>query len=87
MVAFTYTLTSNPGNLFNIAGNTLRVNNSAIVAGNYPVTVRADDGFGTIIFQNLVLTATGLVSPPLSPSLRFDQPFNSQYIGTLLGSV
>lgn len=79
---FTYTLTSNPGNLFNIAGTQLRVNNSTIAAGNYPVTVRADDGFGTIIFQDLVLVATA----PLTPMFRFNQAPNSQYGGGLLGS-
>lgn len=80
---FTYTLTSNPGNLFNILGAQIRVNNSTIAVGNYPVTVRADDGFGTIIFQNLVLVA----SPPLIPMLKFNLAPNSQYIGTIIGSV
>jgi hypothetical protein len=82
-VPFTYTLTSNPGNLFNISGTQIRVNNSSIAVGSYPVTVRADDGFGTIIFQNLVLVAT----PSVSPMLRFNLATNSQYIGTLIGSV
>lgn len=82
-MAFTYTFTSNPGNLFNIAGAQIRVNNSSIAAGSYPVTVRADDGFGTIIFQNLVLVA----GPELIPMLRFNFAPNSQYVGTLIGGV
>jgi hypothetical protein len=82
-VPFTYTLTSNPGNLFNISGTQLRVNSSTIAIGSYPVTVRADDGFGTIIFQNLVLVAT----PPLTPMLRFNLAPNSQYVGTMIGGL
>jgi hypothetical protein len=82
-MAFTYTFTSNPGNLFNIVGSQIRVNNSSIAVGNYPVTVRADDGFGTIIFQNLVLVATA----SLTPMLQFNLAPNSQYVGTLMGSV
>jgi hypothetical protein len=69
--------------LFNISGTQIRVNNSSIAVGSYPVTVRADDGFGTIIFQNLVLVATAA----LTPMLRFNLPTNSQYIGTMTGSV
>ena len=80
---FTYTLTSNPGSLFNILGDQVRVNNGSIVSGNYPITVRADDGFGTIIFQNLVLVA----GDPLTPMLDFSLAPNSQYGGTLIGSV
>ena len=86
-MAYTYTFTSNPGNLFNISGNTIRVNNSTIVAGNYPVTVRANDGAGSIVDQNLLLIASAVVSPPLSPALKFDTPPNSQYVGTTLGGV
>lgn len=81
---FTYTFTSNPGNLFNISGSNIIVNNSSIEAGSYPVTVRADDGFGTVIFQNLRLIATGGTVPP---SLNFSLAQNSQYITTIIGSV
>jgi len=85
-MAYTYTFTSNPGNLFNISGNTIRVNNSTIAAGSYPVTVRANDGAGSIIDQVLILIATGIVPPP-APALKFDAPSNSQYVGTVLGGV
>lgn len=80
---FTYTLTSNPGNLFNISGNQLRVNSSSIAPGSYPVTVRADDGLGNIIFQSMMLTATGSGAP----AFNFTVTQNSQYVGTLLGGL
>lgn len=85
-MAYTYTFTSNPGNLFSISGNTILVNNSLIAAGNYPVTVRANDGLGSIVDQNFTLIAIAVI-PPVTSALKFNVTSNSQYVGTLLGGI
>jgi hypothetical protein len=48
--SYTYTLTSNPGALFNISGSSLRVN-AALTVGLKPITVQANNGAGGIINQ------------------------------------
>ncbi len=55
---YTYSLTSNPGTLFNISTTSLRVTSTTIAAGSYPVTIRADNGAGSIIDKVFLLTAT-----------------------------
>ena len=55
---YTYSLTSNPGTLFNISGASLRVTSTTIAAGSYPVTIRADNGAGSVIDRVFLLTAT-----------------------------
>ena len=55
---YTYSLTSNPGTLFNISGSSLRVTSTTIAAGSYPVTIRANNGAGSIIDKAFLLTAT-----------------------------
>ena len=55
---YTYTFTSNPGTLFNISGALLRVTSTTIVAGSYPVTIRADNGAGSVVTRAFLLTAT-----------------------------
>ena len=85
---FTYTITSPTGQNvpFNILGNQLRVNDSSLAPGDYPITVRADDGLGTIIFQTMTITCVAAAPP--APSLRYNQAQNSQYSsGTLTASI
>jgi len=55
--SYTYSLTSNPGILFNISTASLRVNNGTIAAGPYPVTVKADNGAGSVVTRAILLTA------------------------------
>lgn len=56
--SYTFTLTSNPGTLFNISGSSLRVTSTTIAAGSYPVTIQADNGAGSVISKAFLLTAT-----------------------------
>jgi hypothetical protein len=42
---YTFSLTSNPGGLFSIAGNQLKVA-ASLSAGTDPITIRADNGAG-----------------------------------------
>jgi hypothetical protein len=55
---YTYSLTSNPGVLFNISGSSLRVTSITIAAGSYPVTIQANNGAGSIVNRAFLLTAT-----------------------------
>ncbi len=55
---YTYSFQSNPGTLFNISGSSLRVTSTTIAAGSYPVTIRADNGAGSVIDRVFLLTAT-----------------------------
>lgn len=57
--AYTFTLTSNPGALFSITGNQLKVA-AALSDGNAPITVKADNGAGSVISQPLAI----IVVPP-----------------------
>ncbi len=63
---YTYSFQSNPGTLFNISGSSLRVTSTTIAAGSYPVTIRADNGAGSVIDKVFMLTATASSSPLLS---------------------
>jgi hypothetical protein len=58
--SYTYSLTSNPGTLFNISGSDLRVTSTTIAAGSYPVTIEADNGVDTPISRAFLLTATAV---------------------------
>jgi len=58
---YTYSFQSNPGTLFNISGSDLRVTSTTIAAGSYPVTIRADNGAGSVIDKAFLLTATAVV--------------------------
>lgn len=83
----TYTLTKNPGNLFRLSGSWILVNTTSLALGkSYPVTVKIDNGLGTVTLKNLVLAA-GAVSSSLKPTLQFNRQPNSQYIGTAIGGV
>lgn len=59
--SYTYTFQSNPGTLFNISTASLRVTSTTIAAGSYPVTIRADNGAGSVIDKVFLLTATAVV--------------------------
>ena len=56
--SYTFTLTSNPGTLFNISTTSLRVTSTTIAAGSYPVTIQADNGAGSVVTKAFLLTAT-----------------------------
>lgn len=73
---YTYSLTSNPGTLFNISTTSLRVTSTTIAAGSYPVTILADNGAGSTVSRAFLLTA----SSSFSPSLDFSDSRNSQYL-------
>ncbi len=77
---YTYSFQSNPGTLFNISGSSLRVTSTTIAAGSYPVTIRADNGAGSVIDKVFLLTATAVGG---SAALQFNFASNSQYIALL----
>ena len=58
--AYTFSLTSNPGSLFSITTNQLKVANASISAGSYPITIKADNGAGSVVTRSFLLTATGV---------------------------
>ena len=58
---YTYSLTSNPGNLFNISGSSLRVN-ATLTAGSDPITVQADNGAGSVITQAFTIVVSAASS-------------------------
>lgn len=60
--SYTFSLTSNPGSLFSITTNQLKVANATITAGSYPVTIKADNGAGSVVTRSFLLTATGTSS-------------------------
>lgn len=76
---YSYSLTSNPGTLFNISGSNLRVTSTTIAAGSYPVTILADNGAGSTVSRAFLLTATNASSP----AFKFNVAANSQYIPLL----
>lgn len=65
--SYTFTLTSNPGTLFNISGSSLRVTSTTIAAGSYPVTIQADNGAGSVVSKSFLLTATAVSGASGSP--------------------
>ena len=73
--AYTFTLTSNPGGLFSIVGNQLRVA-AALTAGSDPITVHADNGAGSIFDRPFIITVTS----SFIPSLDFSDARDSQYL-------
>jgi hypothetical protein len=70
--AYTYTLTSNPGSLFQIVGSQLEVLSATIAAGSYPVTIQATGGIPTPVTTSFVLFAaiapTNATAPVVSGS-------------------
>jgi hypothetical protein len=59
---YTYTFTSNPGSLFSITGNSLKVA-AALTAGSDAITIHADNGAGSVLNQPLLITVTGAYVP------------------------
>jgi len=58
--SYTFSLTSNPGSLFSITTNQLKVANASIAAGSYPVTIKADNGAGSVVTRPFLLSATSV---------------------------
>lgn len=58
--SYTYSLTSNPGSLFSIAGNQLKVA-TTLTAGLDPITISANNGAGSVISASftIAVSATG----------------------------
>ena len=54
---YTFTLTSNPGDLFAISGDDLNVA-AALAAGSDAITVHADNGAGSTFTQPFLITVT-----------------------------
>lgn len=54
---YTFTLTSNPGGLFSITTNQLKVA-AALTAGSDPITVHADNGAGSVLNRAFLITVT-----------------------------
>lgn len=54
---YTYTFTSNPGTLFSITGSSLKVA-AALTAGSDPITIKADNGAGSVITRAFLITVT-----------------------------
>lgn len=55
--SYTYTLTSNPGTLFAISGSNLNVA-ASLSAGSDPITVKADNGAGSVVTRSFLITVT-----------------------------
>lgn len=54
---YTYTFTSNPGTLFSIASASLKVA-AALTAGSDPITIKADNGAGSVFTKAFLITVT-----------------------------
>lgn len=65
---YTFTFISNPGTLFAISGSNLNVA-AALTAGSDPITIRADNGAGSVITQPFTITVT---SPVVNAALLAD---------------
>lgn len=63
---YTFTLTNNPGGLFSIAGTSLKVA-AALSPGSDPITIKADNGAGSVILLPtfVVVTASGTQGSPI----------------------
>jgi hypothetical protein len=53
--SYTFTLVSNPGGLFSIAGSQLKVA-AALSAGSAPISIKADNGAGSITTVPFIIT-------------------------------
>jgi hypothetical protein len=58
--SFTFSLTSNPGGLYQIVGNQLQVA-APLTVGTDPITIQADNGMGTILTLNTTVTVMPIV--------------------------
>src|ERR1035437_2998601 len=55
--SYTYMFTSNPGTLFSITTNSLLVA-ASLTAGSDPITIKADNGAGSVVSRALLITVT-----------------------------
>lgn len=55
--SYTFTFTSNPGSLFSITTNQLKVA-ASLTAGSDAITIKADNGAGSVITQPFLITVT-----------------------------
>lgn len=60
---YTYSFQSNPGTLFSITSSSLKVA-AALTAGSYAITIRADNGAGSVIDQPFLITVTSSATLP-----------------------
>lgn len=78
--AYTFTIHYDEFSLWAIDGDDLEVN-AALTPGTYAVTIKGDDGAGSVVYQALSIEVTGeMVDPGDGPSLDFSDPDNSMYI-------
>lgn len=75
---YTYSLTSNPGGLYSIVGSSLEVA-AALSVGSDPITIKADNGAGSVVIQSFNITVTGSVNGPMD----FSVPGNIGITGAL----
>lgn len=81
---YTYSLTSNPGNLFNVVGTSLVSSTSPLTPGLDPITGKADNGAGSIVSAPFLITVSGSVAG--LPSLDFSNgTLNSQNLMVVMG--
>lgn len=59
--SYTFTFTSNPGTLFSITGASLKVA-AALTAGSDAITIKADNGAGSVVTQPFLITVTHAAS-------------------------
>lgn len=55
--SYTFTFTSNPGTLFSITTTSLKVA-AALTAGSDAITIKADNGAGSVVTQPFLITVT-----------------------------
>lgn len=80
---YTFTLVSNPGGLFSVAGSTLSVA-AALSPGSDPISAKADDGNGSTVTSPFLITVISTAAPTV-PSLQFNNSANSTYIPLMAG--
>lgn len=81
---YTFSLTSNPGNLFNVVGTSLVSSTSPLTPGLDPITARGDNGAGSVVSAPFLVTVLGSVA--LTPSLDFSNgTLNSQNLMIVMG--
>jgi hypothetical protein len=66
--SYTYTFTSNPGTLFSITTNQLKVA-AALTAGSDPITIKADNGAGSTVTKAFLITVTSSAGVALKADL------------------
>lgn len=81
---YTYSLTSNPGNLFNVVGTSLVSSTSPLTPGSDPITAKADNGAGSVVSRAFLITV--IASSGTLPSLDFSNgTLNSQNLMIVAG--